>query len=112
MRLTPGSPPPVLPAILAIALTAFLPQLSSGGTPFPQDLEPVSVVGREGKWEISCVAMESFVGAKQGLGTGDHRWMYSVSSSSVWLFWFQFQLKLSFWSDLTGPVQSQNQKLL
>ncbi|KAF3839195.1 hypothetical protein F7725_017912 [Dissostichus mawsoni] len=25
----------------------LLPQLSSGGTPFPQDLEPISIVGRE-----------------------------------------------------------------
>lgn len=61
MRLTPGSPPPVLPAILAVALTAFLPRPSSGGTPFPQDLEPVSVVGREGKCEISCVAMAIYL---------------------------------------------------
>ncbi|KAG7474569.1 semaphorin-6D-like isoform X1 [Solea senegalensis] len=47
MRLTPGSPPPVLPAILALTLAAALPQLSSGATPFPQDLEPISNVGRE-----------------------------------------------------------------
>ncbi|TKS82659.1 hypothetical protein D9C73_016768 [Collichthys lucidus] len=48
MRLTPGSPRlPVLPAVLALTLAAFLPQLSSGAMPFPQDLEPISVVGRE-----------------------------------------------------------------
>ncbi|XP_076592676.1 sema domain, transmembrane domain (TM), and cytoplasmic domain, (semaphorin) 6C isoform X1 [Chaetodon auriga] len=47
MRLTPGSPRPVLPAILAFTLAAFLPQLSSGATPFPQDLEPISIVGSE-----------------------------------------------------------------
>ncbi|XP_044214129.1 sema domain, transmembrane domain (TM), and cytoplasmic domain, (semaphorin) 6E isoform X4 [Thunnus albacares] len=50
MRLTPGSPRPVLPAFLALTLTAFLPQLSSGATPFPQDLEPISVVGRESSY--------------------------------------------------------------
>eukprot|EP00064_Thunnus_orientalis_P014987 superscaffoldBa00002698_g15035 len=50
MRLTPGSPRPVLPAVLALTLTAFLPQLSSGATPFPQDLEPISVVGRESSY--------------------------------------------------------------
>ncbi|KAI9515439.1 Semaphorin-6D [Dissostichus eleginoides] len=37
-------PPPLL---LALTLASFLPQLSSGGTPFPQDLEPISIVGRE-----------------------------------------------------------------
>ncbi|XP_065813761.1 sema domain, transmembrane domain (TM), and cytoplasmic domain, (semaphorin) 6C isoform X1 [Labrus bergylta] len=47
MRLTPGSPPPVLPAVLALTIAAFLPRLSSGATPFPQDLEPISIVGRE-----------------------------------------------------------------
>lgn len=51
MRLTPGSPPPILPAILALTLAAFLPQLSSGATPFPQDLEPISIVGRECKFK-------------------------------------------------------------
>ncbi|KAM7382923.1 hypothetical protein PAMP_002618 [Pampus punctatissimus] len=50
MRLMPGSPRPVLPAFLALTLTAFLPQLSSGATPFPQDLEPISVVGRESSY--------------------------------------------------------------
>ncbi|XP_018531618.1 sema domain, transmembrane domain (TM), and cytoplasmic domain, (semaphorin) 6E isoform X1 [Lates calcarifer] len=50
MRLMPGSPPPVLPAILALTLAAFLPQLSSGATPFPQDLEPISIVGRESSY--------------------------------------------------------------
>ncbi|XP_032373461.1 sema domain, transmembrane domain (TM), and cytoplasmic domain, (semaphorin) 6C [Etheostoma spectabile] len=50
MRLTPGSPQPVLPAILALTLAAFLPQLSSGATPFPQDLEPISIVGRESSY--------------------------------------------------------------
>lgn len=49
MRPTPGSPRPVLPAVLALTLAAFLPQLSSGATPFPQDLEPISIVGRECK---------------------------------------------------------------
>lgn len=53
MRLTPGSPPP---ALLALTLAAFLPQLSSGATPFPQDLEPISIVGRECKFAV-CVAM-------------------------------------------------------
>ncbi|XP_078108260.1 sema domain, transmembrane domain (TM), and cytoplasmic domain, (semaphorin) 6C isoform X2 [Sander vitreus] len=50
MRLTPGSPRPVLPAILALTLAAFLPPLSSGATPFPQDLEPISIVGRESSY--------------------------------------------------------------
>ncbi|KAK2845129.1 hypothetical protein Q5P01_011788 [Channa striata] len=50
MRLMPGSPRPVLPAILALTLAAFLPQLSSGATPFPQDLEPISTVGRESSY--------------------------------------------------------------
>ncbi|XP_041649503.1 sema domain, transmembrane domain (TM), and cytoplasmic domain, (semaphorin) 6E isoform X1 [Cheilinus undulatus] len=50
MRLMPGSPPPVLPVVLALTLAAFLPQLSSGATPFPQDLEPISVVGRESSY--------------------------------------------------------------
>lgn len=53
----PGSPRPVLPAVLALTLAAFLPQLSSGATPFPQDLEPISIVGRECKFKICCVAM-------------------------------------------------------
>lgn len=56
MRLMPSSPRPVLPALLALTLAAFLPQLSSGATPFPQDLEPISIVGRECKFKI-CVAM-------------------------------------------------------
>lgn len=72
MRLMPGSPRPVLPAILALTLTAFLPQLSSGATPFPQDLEPISTVGRECEFKISCVAMVILVAGveikvKQGL---------------------------------------------
>ncbi|XP_044065473.1 sema domain, transmembrane domain (TM), and cytoplasmic domain, (semaphorin) 6E isoform X1 [Siniperca chuatsi] len=50
MRLMPGSRQPVLPAILALTLAAFLPQLSSGATPFPQDLEPISIVGRESSY--------------------------------------------------------------
>ncbi|XP_040899918.1 sema domain, transmembrane domain (TM), and cytoplasmic domain, (semaphorin) 6E isoform X1 [Toxotes jaculatrix] len=50
MRLMPGSPRPVLPAILALTVAAFLPQLSSGATPFPQDLEPISIVGRESSY--------------------------------------------------------------
>ncbi|KAK5891770.1 hypothetical protein CesoFtcFv8_012213 [Champsocephalus esox] len=40
-------PPPLL---LALTLASFLPQLSSGGTPFPQDLEPISIVGRESSY--------------------------------------------------------------
>uniref|UniRef100_A0A669F7L1 Semaphorin 6Cb n=2 Tax=Oreochromis TaxID=8139 RepID=A0A669F7L1_ORENI len=40
-------PRPILPAFLALTFVAFLAQLSSGATPFPQDLEPISVVGRE-----------------------------------------------------------------
>uniref|UniRef100_A0A3B5L656 Sema domain-containing protein n=1 Tax=Xiphophorus couchianus TaxID=32473 RepID=A0A3B5L656_9TELE len=47
MRLTSGSPRPILPAFLAFTVAAFLPQLSSGAAPFPQDLEPISIVGRE-----------------------------------------------------------------
>ncbi|XP_047453798.1 sema domain, transmembrane domain (TM), and cytoplasmic domain, (semaphorin) 6E isoform X1 [Mugil cephalus] len=47
MGLMPGSPRPALPAFLALTLVAFLPQLSSGATPFPQDLEPIGIVGRE-----------------------------------------------------------------
>ncbi|XP_069568044.1 sema domain, transmembrane domain (TM), and cytoplasmic domain, (semaphorin) 6C isoform X2 [Brachyistius frenatus] len=50
MRLTPGSPPPVLPALLALTLVASLPRLSSAATPFPQDLEPISVVGRDSSY--------------------------------------------------------------
>ncbi|XP_034410379.1 sema domain, transmembrane domain (TM), and cytoplasmic domain, (semaphorin) 6E isoform X1 [Cyclopterus lumpus] len=50
MRPTPGSPPPVLPAVLALALAALWPRLSSGATPFPQDLEPISTVGRESSY--------------------------------------------------------------
>ncbi|XP_041844037.1 sema domain, transmembrane domain (TM), and cytoplasmic domain, (semaphorin) 6E isoform X1 [Melanotaenia boesemani] len=50
MRLMPGSPPPILPAILAFTLVAFLPQLSSGATPFPQDLQPINIVGRESSY--------------------------------------------------------------
>ncbi|XP_067093693.1 sema domain, transmembrane domain (TM), and cytoplasmic domain, (semaphorin) 6C isoform X1 [Osmerus mordax] len=47
MRLVTGSPRPLLVALLALSLTAVLPQLSWGATPFPQDLEPISIVGRE-----------------------------------------------------------------
>ncbi|XP_068179159.1 sema domain, transmembrane domain (TM), and cytoplasmic domain, (semaphorin) 6C isoform X2 [Antennarius striatus] len=47
MRATPASPRPASPAVLALTFAAFLVQLSSGATPFPQDLEPISVVGRE-----------------------------------------------------------------
>ncbi|TNN29451.1 hypothetical protein EYF80_060401 [Liparis tanakae] len=50
MRPMPGSPPPVLPAVLALALAAVWPRLSSGAAPFPQDLEPISIVGRECKF--------------------------------------------------------------
>uniref|UniRef100_G3PK06 Semaphorin 6Cb n=1 Tax=Gasterosteus aculeatus aculeatus TaxID=481459 RepID=G3PK06_GASAC len=50
MRPTPGSPGPVLPAVLALAVAAFLPRLSSGATPFPQDLEPIGIVGRESSY--------------------------------------------------------------
>lgn len=54
MRLMPCSPPPVLPAIVALTLAvAALPLLSSGATPFPQDLEPVSIVGRECKFRLT-----------------------------------------------------------
>lgn len=47
-------PRPILPAFLALTFVAFLAQLSSGATPFPQDLEPISVVGRESKFKICC----------------------------------------------------------
>lgn len=47
MRLQAGPPQPLLPALLALTFTAFLLQLSSGATPFPQDLEPISIVGRD-----------------------------------------------------------------
>ncbi|XP_062255279.1 sema domain, transmembrane domain (TM), and cytoplasmic domain, (semaphorin) 6E isoform X1 [Platichthys flesus] len=47
MRLMPGSPPPVLPLLLALTFTAAVPHLSSGAAPFPQDLEPISSVGRD-----------------------------------------------------------------
>lgn len=49
MRLVPGSPQPLplLAVGLALALTALLPHLAMGVTPFPQDLEPISIVGRE-----------------------------------------------------------------
>lgn len=57
MRPTPSSPPTGLPAVLALTFAAFLPQLSSGGTPFPQDLEPLSHVGRESKLRIGRVTM-------------------------------------------------------
>lgn len=57
MRPTPSSPRTGLPAILALTFAAFLPQLSSGGTPFPQDLEPLSHVGRESKLRIGRVTM-------------------------------------------------------
>ncbi|KAM4580298.1 sema domain, transmembrane domain (TM), and cytoplasmic domain, (semaphorin) 6C isoform 3-T5 [Odontesthes bonariensis] len=50
MRLMPGSPRPIVPALLALTLVAFLPQLSSGATPFPQDLEPISIIGRESSY--------------------------------------------------------------
>ncbi|KAM9723479.1 sema domain, transmembrane domain (TM), and cytoplasmic domain, (semaphorin) 6C isoform 2-T4 [Menidia menidia] len=50
MRPVPGSPPPILPAFLALTLVAFLPQPASGVTPFPQDLEPISVIGRESSY--------------------------------------------------------------
>ncbi|KAM9405574.1 semaphorin-6D-like isoform 1-T11 [Salvelinus alpinus] len=49
MRLVPGSPRPLplLEVGLALALTVLLPHLAMGVTPFPQDLEPISIVGRE-----------------------------------------------------------------
>ncbi|XP_028984328.1 sema domain, transmembrane domain (TM), and cytoplasmic domain, (semaphorin) 6E isoform X2 [Betta splendens] len=50
MRPLPGSPPPALPALLALAFAAVLPRLCSGATPFPQDLEPISIVGRESSY--------------------------------------------------------------
>ncbi|CAB1451984.1 unnamed protein product [Pleuronectes platessa] len=51
MRLMPGSPPPVLPLLLALTLAAAsLPPLSSGAAPFPQDLEPISSVGRDSSY--------------------------------------------------------------
>lgn len=54
MRLMVVLPRPILPAFLALTFVAFLAQLSSGATPFPQDLEPISVVGRESKFKICC----------------------------------------------------------
>uniref|UniRef100_A0A1A8G5E6 Sema domain, transmembrane domain (TM), and cytoplasmic domain, (Semaphorin) 6E n=1 Tax=Nothobranchius korthausae TaxID=1143690 RepID=A0A1A8G5E6_9TELE len=51
MRLMGGPPPPpILPAVLALTFVAFLPQLSSGAAPFPQDLEPISIVGKESSY--------------------------------------------------------------
>uniref|UniRef100_A0A673BI62 Sema domain, transmembrane domain (TM), and cytoplasmic domain, (semaphorin) 6E n=1 Tax=Sphaeramia orbicularis TaxID=375764 RepID=A0A673BI62_9TELE len=60
MRLMPGWPRPSLPrpplprpfltAVLALAFAAFGPQLSSGATPFPQDLAPISFVGRDASY--------------------------------------------------------------
>lgn len=74
MRPTPSSPRTGLPAILAFTFAAFLPQLSSGGTPFPQDLEPLSHVGRESKFRMCCVTMatrlsEVALKAKQSIMT-------------------------------------------
>ncbi|XP_056141704.1 sema domain, transmembrane domain (TM), and cytoplasmic domain, (semaphorin) 6E isoform X2 [Lampris incognitus] len=47
MRLVPTSPRPPLLVVLTLALAAIFFQPSSGAMPFPQDLEPISVVGRE-----------------------------------------------------------------
>ena len=60
MRLVTGSPRPLLVALLALSLAAVLPQLSWGATPFPQDLEPISIVGRECKRQMYCVAIVIF----------------------------------------------------
>lgn len=56
-----SSPRSGLPALLAFALAAFLPLLSSGGAPFPQDLEPLSHVSRESKLRRCCVTMAMLV---------------------------------------------------
>lgn len=75
MRPTPSSPRTGLPAVLALALAAVLPLLSSGGAPFPQDLEALSHVGRESKWRSCGVTMamrlpEVALKAKRSTGAG------------------------------------------
>ncbi|KAL0984831.1 hypothetical protein UPYG_G00147740 [Umbra pygmaea] len=47
MRLVPGMPLPLQTLGFVLALAALLPNPSMGVTPFPQDLEPISIVGRE-----------------------------------------------------------------
>ncbi|XP_072317564.1 sema domain, transmembrane domain (TM), and cytoplasmic domain, (semaphorin) 6C isoform X2 [Eucyclogobius newberryi] len=48
MRLPAASSSSPLPLLLlGLAWTALVPRLSSGATPFPQDLEPISTVGRD-----------------------------------------------------------------
>lgn len=61
MRPTPSALRTALPAVLAITLAALLPRPSAGGTPFPQDLEPLSRVGRESKLGICRVTVVTLV---------------------------------------------------
>ena len=50
MRQLRAAPPSLLAAALALAFAlAVSPRHTCGATPFPQDLEPISVVGRESK---------------------------------------------------------------
>lgn len=63
MRPTPTSPRTGLPAVLAFTLAALFPPLTSGAAPFPQDLEPLSHVGRESKLRSCWVAIAMWVAA-------------------------------------------------
>lgn len=63
MRPSPTSPRTGLPAVLAFTLAALFPPLTSGAAPFPQDLEPLSHVGRESKLRGCGVAMAMWVAA-------------------------------------------------
>lgn len=114
MRLTSGSPRPILPAFLAFTVAAFLPQLSSGAAPFPQDLEPISIVGRESKFKIVCVAMVNLVPGlivKQGEGlyiiSREHAlvkvdvfktmFVESTCAEICYRAWIHFNFFSSFW---------------
>lgn len=76
----PKLPRPILPALLALTVVAFLPQLSSGAAPFPQDLEPISIVGRECKCKVCCVAMVTVIAGVHVIrgdghkGVTSHHW--------------------------------------
>lgn len=61
---SPSSPPSPLPFLLLLLLllgtAASVPPPTGGAAPFPQDLEPISVVGRDCEYSIhSLVAAET-----------------------------------------------------
>ena len=82
MRQQRAAPPSLLTAALALTFAlAVSPRLTCGATPFPQDLEPISIVGRESK-SLTLCCHGDYLGGGFLQRLGETRPIYIFLSSS------------------------------